>query len=179
MACPASGPCLRWGPAPGSIPGMGSPLPQYVMVSTDQGKTWLPNGPSVELRETGPHELVIFNDQVAAVLSGSGEFPARETQDSGKTWHTVALPPAPGVDPNGPLFPGLQMLPNGSLFVKESEGAVWALLAPGASAWCTVTADGLPTTPVLLQAAGDTLWWQDPTTLQVQGFPLSQVQCGG
>ena len=50
LSCPNSGPCVRWGPAPSIIPGMGSPLPQVILSSSDVGSSWDAIEPPVELR---------------------------------------------------------------------------------------------------------------------------------
>jgi hypothetical protein len=179
LICPAGGPCLRWGPAPGSIPGMGSPLPQWVYVSTDGEKSWSTPGPQVELRLSGPHELVAYSGQAAAVFSGSGDYPLQVTQDGGKTWNTVSLPPLPGGDVSGPLFPGLQTLPDGALLAQPETNQPWALLPANAHSWCSLPANQLPSQPVLLVASGSRLWWQDPQTLQAHSVPLANLKCGG
>lgn len=178
LTCPDSGPCLRWGATPASIGGMGASLPQSIRVSTDGGKSWNAAPFAAELREVGPHELVAWNDQTAALLSGGGEFPLRLTRDGGQTWSVIPLPPIPGADSSGPLAPALQALPDGSLLAQAADGKPWALLAPGAKAWCSLSSSGLPPFPTLLRAAAGRLWWQDLQTQKVNSVDLTQVRCG-
>ena len=176
LTCLSSGPCIRWGPAPGSIPGMGSPLPQFIYVSTDGGKTWNSPGVSVELRTEGPHELVAFSDQVAVVISGSGDYPVQVTQDGGKTWQTASLPALPQSSDSGALFPGLQILPDGSLLAQPFNTSGF-MLTPGTSAWCNLNSTNLSSTAVLLQASGKQLFWLTPDSGKLESIPASDLKC--
>ena len=172
LKCPIEAPCIRWGPAPGSIPGMGSPLPQSLYISTDNGVTWTAPGPSVELRILGPHELVAFSQQDAALLSTGADFPIQITQDGGQTWQVVSLPTDGGTG-----FSSLQILPDGSLLSQNSDGNNWLLLPPGSSQWCPLTGIQLPQTPTLLQPSGDNLWWLSPTDQEPHSLPESVFKC--
>jgi hypothetical protein len=176
LICPNSGPCIRWGPAPGSIPGMGSPLPQFIYISTDGGKTWNSPGISVELRTQGPHELVALSDQVAVVLSGSGDYPVQVTQDGGKTWQAASLPSLPQPDDGGPLFPGLQSLPDGSLLAQPFNTNGF-MLTPGSTAWCSLGSTNLSSTTVLLQASGQELFWLTPDSGKLESIPVAGLKC--
>ncbi|MCL4560492.1 MAG: hypothetical protein M1281_07755 [Chloroflexi bacterium] len=183
LTCPANGACLTWGSATGSVSGMGSPAPQWAMYSVDAGKTWDSTGQSVELRMTGLNELVTFADPTSALrLSGNADYPLLATRDGGKTWQALSLPALPN-SPNA-TFPGLQMLPDGSLLAQTDLGQPWMELAPGASAWCQVSAS-LPTSASLLfQAAGSQLWFlplpdNQNAAPQPQNVPLSSVKCKG
>ncbi|HEX9029688.1 MAG TPA: sialidase family protein, partial [Anaerolineales bacterium] len=178
LTCPPGGSCIRWNGAPGMVGGMGAPLPQWVMVSIDGGSNWMAPGPTVELREEGPHELAAFSDKMAILLAGNGEYPLRVTQDGGQSWSAVSLPPEPGADPANPTFPGLQILPDGSLLAQPAGGKSWSLLAPGAAGWCALASPSLPSAAVLLHTAGDSLWWQNPADLKVSSFPANQLRCG-
>lgn len=181
LSCPASGPCLRWGPAASSISGMGSPAPQAVMISGNGGQTWTFPGPSVELRATGPDELSAIDGKSALLVSGSSDFPLQVTRDGGNNWEVVSLPPVPGATGNPDS--GLQILPDGSLLAQSDSGA-WQRLAPGAAAWCAASS-GLPGQLVEFTAAGGKLWWlTQPDTGSGQApapksVPLSALQCGG
>jgi photosystem II stability/assembly factor-like uncharacterized protein len=180
LTCPASEPCLRWGAAPGSIPGMGSPLPQAVFASQDGGKTWTTNGPTVELREMGPHELVAFSDKQAVLLAGSSEYPVQYTQDGGLTWQVGSLPSLPGSDTStGFTFSGLQILPDGSLVALSGDGTTWYLLAPGTQSWCPMSQNVLSGTTGYLQASGNLVFWISPDTQKLESTQLSGFVCGG
>lgn len=182
LLCPTEGPCLRWGPAGGMIGGMGSPLPQWVMRSPDGGKTWLSTGHSVELRATGPDELVAFSPQEAALISGAADYPLLFTQDAGQTWQALSLPTPPGPQ-TGYLYEGLQMLADGTLLIRSTDSSTWMMLLPGANAWCRLGAVGLPEISLLLEPAGGRLWWvpvidaNQPSASQIQSVPVSSLKC--
>ncbi|HLE52276.1 MAG TPA: sialidase family protein [Anaerolineales bacterium] len=179
LACPPDGPCLLWGSAPGFISGMGAPLPQPVLTSLDGGSAWTAPGLSVELRMPAPNQLVAFSNTQAVLLSGSGDYPVRLTQDGGRTWQVIALPPLPG-DPEGsPYYPGLQILPNGSLLSQSMDGAGWMMLPPSAQGWCALNLQGLPSIPVLLQSGADQLWWISPESGEIEHLPIQDFACPG
>jgi hypothetical protein len=178
LACPSSGPCLRWGPAPSTISGMGAGLPQTVMASQDGGQTWQSTGQSVELRATGPHELVALSQNQALLISGSADYPLRYTQDSGKTWQVLAIPPLPGADPTASVgYTGLQMLPDGSLLALNDQAGAWWGLPPTAQNWCALAISSLENNAVLLQAAGDRVWWISLSNNKPQSAPVSEFAC--
>jgi hypothetical protein len=176
LTCPGNGPCIRWGPAPGSIPGMGSPLPQFIYSSPDGGKTWNSPGLSVELRTQGPHELVAFSDQLAVVLSGSGDYPVRITQDGGETWQATSLPSLPRPNDGGPLFPGLQSLPDGSLLAQPFNTNGF-MLNPGASAWCQLSSTNLTNAGVLLQLSGGQFFWLTLDSGKLESMSTNDLKC--
>ena len=177
LTCPASGPCLRWGAAPGSISGMGASLPQFVMVSEDNGTTWSSSGQYVELHMSGPDELSALSATEAVLISGGATYPLLVTQDSGKTWQAYALPSLPGSQSFGYQFNGLQILPDGSLVAMNPDTGTWYDLPPGGQDWCAskVTIPGY--FPVLLQASGDKAWWISPTDGSLQSTALSEFAC--
>jgi len=178
LACPSSGPCLRWGPAPSMISGMGAGLPQTVMASQDGGQTWQSTGPSVELRANGPHELVALSENQVLLISGSGDYPLRYTQDNGKSWQVLGIPPLPGTDPAASIgYPGLQMLPDGSLLAFNDQAGTWWGLPPTAQNWCALAVSSLENNAVLLQAAGDKVWWFSLSNNKPQSAPLSEFTC--
>jgi hypothetical protein len=173
LACPSSGPCLRWGPAPSEIAGMGSGLPQWVMASADRGQTWISTGQSVELRMNGPHALAAFSQTEAALISGDAVYPLRYTRDGGKTWQALSLPSLPGAA----QFNGLQLLPDGSLVAMNPDSGAWYELAPAAQDWCALSLSIPGNYPVVLQAAGDKVWWLSPVDESLQSAPLSSFTC--
>jgi hypothetical protein len=171
------GPCLRWGPSASMISGMGSPAPQPLIVSIDQGATWSFPGLTVELRMVGPNELAAFSGQLAALISAGADFPIRVTQDAGQTWTAVSLP-ALSPPQSGMPFPGLQLLPDGSLLARP-EGGNWSLLPLGASQWCPVSAANLPDQTVTFYASDSTLWWIDlaASPAKINSLPLTSMRC--
>jgi hypothetical protein len=178
LNCPASGPCVRWGAAPGAIGGMGVSLPQWLYHSSDGGKNWAPTSISVELREVPPSELVAFSDKEAILISSAGDFPLRMTQDGGQTWQVVSLPNLPGNDNSGPLFIGLQALPDGSLLAQSSD-QTWFMLSLGAQTWCSLGKVNLPSSGEAMRASGTDLWWLSSDGGKLEETPLSSLSCGG
>ncbi len=179
LACPESGPCLRWGPAPSEVAGMGSGLPQDVKASFDQGRDWVDTGQSAELRMDGPHQLAALSQSEALLISGSASYPLLYTPDSGKTWQALGLPQLPGASSgwgyNG--FYGLQILPGGSLLALNQDTGVWWALPPAAAGWCATRAVAPGKFPTPLNFAGGRVWWLDPTTGQPASAPASQFAC--
>jgi photosystem II stability/assembly factor-like uncharacterized protein len=187
LSCPSNGPCLRWGPAASNIPGMGSPLPQGILISYDGGETWEAIQPPVELRTQPPNQLAAFSETEAQIISGSiflsaAETPAeplRETQDGGQTWKAVELPQLPEADTFPNYFPSLQILPDGRYLAQPDGGNVWYLLSAESDAWCRVSTGDLPIYPTGLQSAGGNLWWVDADSGLARSIPQSEIKCNG
>jgi hypothetical protein len=178
LTCPPSGPCLRWGPAPGEISGMGADLLQDVMASFDQGRTWSSTGETVDVRLPGPHELVALSQDEALVISGNAHYPLRYTSDSGRTWQALALPSLPIAHPSWPYgFPGLQMFPDGSLLVMDPDTGQWWTLPPNARDRCPLEITSPDKYPVLLQSAAGRVWWLSAMTGEPESAPASSFVC--
>jgi len=189
LACPASGPCLRWGPAPS---GTGScamhDYPQPIERSADGGQTWSSAyDPTVADLANGCElgELVGLSTSRAALITrGAGtSLPSVQvTDDGGQTWSPVALPALPGGVTPAPK--GVQLLPSGALVAVLGAGTQSLdLLLPTAAAWCSVpgvTLSGVATSAGSLQPVGSNLYWEQqeqqgsPT---LQSVPLSAVHC--
>ena len=182
LICPAVGPCLRWGPAPSNIPGMGSPLPQPIFFSQDNGETWSVIDPPAELRGPAPNQLVARSDSQVLIISGgislSEEVPVfRASNDSGFSWQPVEVPPLSTDEMNADYFPGLQYLANHSYISQAPEGSTWYWLDPDLPIWCPVNTDRLPVYPVELRGAGDQVWWVNHETQQAEYISLSELTC--
>lgn len=179
LTCPTSGPCLRWGLGPAEVSGMGADLLQDVMVSFDQGKTWNSSGETVNVRLPGQHELVALSQAEALIVSGDARYPLRYTPDGGRTWQALALPPFPVTNPGWPLFgySGLQMLPNGNLLALNLDTGEWWALSPDAQDWCPLKISAPGKSPVLLQPAGNRIWWFSAMTDKPQSAPISIFVC--
>lgn len=157
---------------------MGAELPQMVMASQDNGQTWQSTGQSVELRATGPHELAALSQNQALLISGSADYPLRYTQDGGKTWQALAIPPLPEVNPaNSAGYFGLQMLGDGSLLAMNPDTGVWWALPPAAQNWCATSITSSDKATALFQPAGDRIWWFTATSTQPQSAPASKFTC--
>jgi hypothetical protein len=178
LACPATGPCVRWGAAPGMIGGMGADLPQSVLASADEGKTWSDTGQSIELRMTGPHELVALSASELLLLSGQDRFPLRYSNDGGKTWLVISLPTLPGIQSSGYAgYPGLQIMPDGSLLAMRPDTGQWMRLSPSAQDWCPIGLTSANLSPALLLFSGNRVWWISVTTMLPQSAPQSELVC--
>lgn len=181
LICPPDGPCLRFGPHPGSIGGMGSPLPSFVMASSDAGQTWNSTGFSVELRMPGPKELVGFNATTAALIDSGSSYPFQLTQDGGQTWRPISLPLLPDQSGSPYPFSGLQMMPDGSLLARSQDGT-WRMLTPGAAQWCAVDMANLPKDNAIndvprMQVLGDRVWWIPIGADHPISAPLAAFRC--
>jgi photosystem II stability/assembly factor-like uncharacterized protein len=183
LTCPASAPCIGWGPAPSQIGGMGIDYPQAIEISTDGGKTWeTPGWPTQVILNFGPSQLVTLSDSTLVLMSPGDDYPFRLSQDGGQTWKVISLPPLAGADGNVPPYPALQMLPNGALLAQSSTGNAWQMLVPGAQEWCTVSTI-LPTTADLFVAIDGQLWWLEvPSTPSAAPTPghvlVGDLKCG-
>lgn len=184
LSCPQSSPCLRWGPAASNIPGMGSPLPQDILVSSNTGKTWSFIDPPVELRSPSPNQLAALSEQKIAIISGSITLsadpdaqPLRISEDGGLTWQVITLPLLSFENADLDYYPGLQILPDESFLSQSPESSTWLWLSPDNPIWCPVNTDELPTHPVLLRSVSDQLWWVDPEDNEAQHISISEITC--
>jgi hypothetical protein len=135
----------------------------------------------------GPNQLAAFSgngNPAAVAISGGSDFPLQSSVDGGQSWQAVSLPPLPESAGGGMPFPGLQILPDGSLLALP-EGGSWQLLPAGAADWCPLNASALPQSPAPFQAIGDRLWWLPqveaaPGTVAAPvSLPLSSLKCAG
>ena len=152
LTCPSSGPCLRWGAAPGEVSGMGADLLQDVIASFDQGRTWSSTGETVDVRLPGPHELVALSQDEALIISGNARYPLRYTSDGGRTWKPVSgltTRRALGLtqDPRDPrvLFAGTE----GGLYRSDVDGTMWTRIGLSGKniATIAISRSGSSTTP--------------------------------
>lgn len=183
LSCPPAGVCMRWGPAASMIPGMGSPLPQTAYYSLDDGESWQPIEPPVELRLAGPNQLIAFSGSRAARISGEikysveGSSPLLITEDNGQTWMEYELPALPDASENQNVFPGLQFLPDGSLISQGAETASWYLLPAGKTKWCALEVLDMPAQPVQLTVSSGQIWWLTLETGNLRSTPLVNLVC--
>ena len=175
LACPPAGPCLALGSKHWArcmaVEGW-----EAVLVSTNNGRTW----------STTNHigscwrvvEVVGLANGRLLTLDGASQFPLTVSDDGDRTSRTVALPPLPKQTDSGPAYGSLELLPDGRLL---SVSGRWYLLAPGASAWCTVA--GSPVGNQISesnhapQLIGDHFWWLDGSPATFRSFALSALHC--
>ncbi len=178
LACPATGPCVRWGSAPGFVGGMGAELPQEVLASPDGGKTWVDTGQSVELRNTGPRELVALSDNDVLLISGTDRFPLRYSSDGGESWQVIGLPSAISSHPGYFVgYPGMQIDPGGGLFSMLPDSGQWMSLPPGGASWCPLSFATTNLYPPLLHFLGTKVLWLSGATLQPETAPQREFIC--
>ena len=185
MSCPYSGPCVRWGPAPSNISGMGSPLPQGILSSPDGGSSWEAIEPPVELRAPAPNQLVAFSDEESAIVPGSITLAdpsplnsvLRISQDTGFKFQQFEIPTISSSNDYLNYLPGLQMLPDESFLSQDPESNNWFWLNPDLPIWCPVSTDVLPEIPRLLQSAGDRLWWINEELENAESISLPEIGC--
>jgi photosystem II stability/assembly factor-like uncharacterized protein len=192
LDCPSAGPCLRWGPAPNLIGSCSmNERIQPVLTSADDGQAWARAdlGRSGGVNGCVRNELAALSDSDALLLSDDGllldDTLARLTRDGGQTWQSVSLPPLPGMERQ--IVHGLTLLPDGSLLARTQAADGWSVLAPGATAWCTVPAANLGASWASadsLVLAGDRLWWLEAADAsgrisepRLMSAPLAGVQC--
>ena len=178
LACPAKGPCVRWGAAPGFVGGMGADMPQAVLVSPDGGKTWQDTGQSVNLRATGPNELVALSNTDVLLVAGGDRFPLRSSADGGVSWKVIALPATPASQAGYYAgYPGLQMRPDGSLLFMLPDTGQWVSLSPAGQDWCQIAFTPPDIYPGLLKFVGTRVWWLSGSTLLPQSASQSDFVC--
>lgn len=143
--CPQAGPCLRWGPLPSGIGSCAMhAYPQPIQRSADGGRTW---STGIQVNACWLNEIVALSGSDVLLVSGRTPVGLRVSRDGGATWQDVALPPLPGTPRDAmPLWPGLQVLPNGSLlaFAAGPHAQRAMVLAPRARSWCAA-GPGMPT----------------------------------
>jgi hypothetical protein len=175
LACPPAGPCIAlgtktWGRC------QAVEAWRAVLVSADNGKSWTLTN---RIRSCwGLVELIGLPDGRLATLGGS-DVPIGVSGDGDRTSRGFALPQLPERTDTVTPLGSLELLPDGRLL---SVSLHWSLLAPGASAWCTVagsptgnqTSEVAPSAPQLI---GDRFWWLDGTPATLHSFALSALHC--
>lgn len=183
LACPQSGPCVRWGPGPNAVGScaMNERL-QAIEQSADGGQSFAPPAWPQAANACVLNELAALSPTMELLLTGEdpGGFPARLSTNGGSSWQAAALPPLPGDEPSqATRFPGLQILPDGSLLAQGQQG--YFLLPVGAVGWCAASIIPAGALRQSLLPAGDRLYWLqalDPPGGYVAGStPLSSLVC--
>ncbi len=173
FSCPSIGPCVTFAAhMPGNCAqGLDS---QSVVTSADNGRVW--SGPPwpgalvtcwlATLEATSRDRAILVTSNT--VLASDSPFDALATDDGGKSWQVVYLPPLPssqaGPPPQGPG--DVVVLPDGGLL--SIDASPWQLLAPGSGRWCSVPSPGLgigqTEVPMSFTVIGDRLWWLSGTS---------------
>ncbi|TMD09832.1 MAG: exo-alpha-sialidase [Chloroflexi bacterium] len=176
LACPQAGPCVALGSKSWArcmaVEGW-----EAVLVSTDNGKSWSTTN---HIRSCWRVVQVVgLANGRLVTLDGRSQFPLTVSDDGDRTSRSIALPALPNQTNTNPDYGDLELLPDGRLLLVSLH---WYVLAPGASAWCSVA--NSPTgnqtdapAAAVPQLIGDHLWWLDgqPTTLR--SLPVSALHC--
>jgi hypothetical protein len=187
QVCPSSGPCAVWSPARWANCAGGAIAAQWVQYSQNHGAAWaIPVLPDV-VHHCLPAHLVTTSTERLLFLDGSRQASPLISDDGGQTWELIPLPELqPPSDFEGANFygyPGLMMLPNGSLLAFTDHPQ---LLEPGGKSWCAVRIPELPPigdfygqsgNPYI---AGDGLWWIDhqyEVTAIARPVPIVDLSC--
>ena len=176
LACPSAGPCLALGSKHWArcmaVEGW-----EAVLVSTNNGTSWSTTN---HIRSCWRVvEVVGLANGRLVTLDGRSQFPLTVSNDGDRTSRSIALPALPNQPNSSPGYGDLELLPDGRLLLVSLH---WYLLAPGATAWCSVA--NSPTgnqtdapAAAVPQIIGDHLWWLNgqPTTLH--SLPVSALHC--
>jgi hypothetical protein len=209
FSCPATGPCVTFGAhVPGNCAqGLDS---QGVIASSDNGRQWTePSWPGglvtcwlTTLEVTSPTEALLVTSNT--VLGSESPFDALVTDDGGRSWQAVYLPPLPSspggqAGPAGQAPPGpgdVVVLPDGGLLYVDATP--WQLLAPGTGSWCAVRpvgpgsgpvgspggGNGQTVMPMSFAVVGSSLWWLStsststaPATVTAHDVGVASLAC--
>jgi hypothetical protein len=175
LVCPPAGPCIALGSKSWArcmaVEGW-----EAVLVSTDNGKSW----------STTNHigscwrvvDVVGLASGRLVTLDGRSQFPLTVSDDGDRTSRTIALPLLPNQTNTYPEYGNLELLPDGRLLSVSDH---WYLLAPGASAWCTVAGSPIRNqtsesnrAPQLIR---DHFWWLDGWPATLHSSALGALHC--
>ncbi|MGC8510084.1 MAG: hypothetical protein ACP5PB_04335 [Acidimicrobiales bacterium] len=149
LGCPASGPCVTFGPYPWGNCNMAN-APQSLLLGPPgappaAGVHWTSSSWVASVDSCFPQQLVVTSTHDLLLLDPSSQYPLQESTTVGRTWSVVALPPlaAANYGPDSvPTSNALVLAPDGSLFAvvtaPSQQSQALYRLAPGASSWCRV-----------------------------------------
>ncbi len=148
LGCPASGPCVTFGPFPWGNCNMSNAFQALLLGpprTTAAGVRWTTSSWVSSVDSCYPQQLVVSSSHEMFLLDPSSQYPLQEATTSGRVWFDVTLPALAaahyGVD-SVPTTNSLVLAPDGSLFavVTTPSQLSQALfrLGPGASSWCRI-----------------------------------------
>ncbi len=191
FACPATGPCVRFGAyRPGNCAMNGTTQP--LLHSAGSG-LWAAPGWPASVQACMPATLASLGARTELLVDAGSPYLVLDSTDGGTTWQVLGVPPVPGVARGTAFSPGgaggLLLLPDGALLAWQDGGnptaVAWHLLRAGSHAWCDA-GGAFPTGgyvtdgwPVVL---GSQLWWETsqgtaPATTTVQHLAVSAIRC--
>lgn len=158
VPAPAHGPALVFGPMQdGNSGAMGNGSMQRLLRRNREGR-WVSSATFDNLE--GTTTLALLPKNQALLLEPGGQYPLQVTQNSGKTWTYVALPPIPGAEVGATP---LGMLANGDILeqatLTNGSPSRWYLLRPGSSTWTAVPSSIMPSNIYRFTVSGTSIWW--------------------
>ena len=155
---PELGPPLDFGAVPnGNFGQMGNGQPEQLLRETAKGQ-WISSTSFTNME--GTTTLAALSTDSALLLQANNPYPVQLTENGGKTWQYIALPPIAGSQ-NGSNYQDLGMLANGDILAQVSlaSGSGWFVLTPGASHWQSVSMTVIPANTYNVTITGKSVWW--------------------
>ena len=179
LGCPASGPCVTFGPYPWGNCNMANASQSLLLgppgAPPAAGVHWTSSSWVASVDSCFPQQLVVTSTHDLLLLDPSSQYPLQESTTAGRTWFVVALPPLTAANDGPDSIPtsnALVLAPDGSLFAvitaPSQQSQALYRLAPGASSWCRVPrvfGRSIATSGVAgpLRANGTELAWSQTT----------------
>jgi hypothetical protein len=169
---------------------------QLILYSDNAGRTWTTPTWPADVDACGSAQLVALSASHELLVESASPYGVLQSNDGGRTWSDVSIPPLPGqrggqAVSQGPG--GLLMLPDGAFLAtgRRMAGTTstdrWELLVPYAHTWCTVA--HLPSGTIgsasfsTVVVIGDELWWQTDSGRTsnrgaVHHLAIARLRCG-
>lgn len=158
LPSPKLGPALNFGAVPnGNFGQMGNGQTEQLLRENAQGQ-WISSTSFTNME--GTITLAALSSHSALLLQANNPYPVQLTENRGKTWQYIALPPIAGSQ-NGANYQGLGMLANGDILAQVSldSGSGWFVLIPGANQWQSVPTTVIPSNTYNVTITGGSVWW--------------------
>ncbi|PSR32706.1 MAG: hypothetical protein C7B46_13180 [Sulfobacillus benefaciens] len=155
---PELGSALNFGAVPNENFGqMGNGQTEQLLRDTREGQ-WISSTSFTTME--GTTTLAALSVHSALLLQANNPYPVQLTENGGKTWQYIALPPITGSQ-NGSNYQDLGMLANGDILAQVSlaSGSGWFVLTPGASHWQSVPTTVIPPNTYNVTIVGKAIWW--------------------
>lgn len=155
---PELGPALNFGAVPnGNFGQMGNGQTEHLL-RDNRDDQWI-SSTSITNME-GTTTLAALSAHRALLLQANNPYPVQLTENGGKTWQYIALPPIAGSQ-NGSNYQDLGMLANGDVLAQVSlgSGSAWFVLTPGATHWQSVPTTVIPPNTYNVTIGGKSIWW--------------------
>lgn len=191
LGCPASGPCMTFGPYQWGNCNMSQDNQPLFLgpsaASSASGVKWRNSTWVTTVNSCVTQQLVASSPSELFLIDPSSEYPLLRSTDSGLKWTNWELPPIPG-DNDGPdsapLSNSMVLAPDGSMFASITTPAgdrqELYRLYPDGTSWCRIPGVFGQTAPDLIQSlrvdASDLLWNQSSPS-SMHRVPYSTLAC--